>query len=316
MNRVSWKGLALQAALAALLVAAGAWFAGNTQANLAARGLSSGYDFFRESAGFAITEGPVRYEPGDTYLVAFAAGAANTVVAAVPAIALTTLLGLLLGIASIAPNALLRGVVRTYVDGARNVPLLVHVLLWYSLLTNALPDSDAPLKALGLYLSKAGLFMPHPLTGELPAMGAFGLAGGLQLSPELTAIVLALAGYTCAYCAEIVRAGLQAVPKGQWEAAHALGLTRWKAIRLVVMPQAMRVIMPPYISLALNTIKNSSLGVAIGYPEIVSVGTTSLNQSGRAIECISVIAGLYLLLNIVTSLLLNLYNRRVQIRER
>lgn len=316
MKKFSWKAIGMQAALAALLIAIGAWFVGNTQANLASRGLSSGYDFLLESAGFAITEGPVPYEAGDTYLKAFAAGAANTLVAAIPAIILTTLLGLLLGICSISHNAVLRAVVRAYVDGARNVPLLVQVLMWYTLLTNALPDSSAPVHFAGAYLSKAGLALPHPLTGQIPTMGAFGLVGGLQVGPELVAIVAALAAYTGAYCAEIVRAGLLAVPKGQWEAAHALGLSRWQAIRLVVMPQAMRVIMPPYISLALNTIKNSSLGVAIGYPEVVSIGTTSLNQSGRAIECISVIAGIYLVLNLITSLILSLYNRRVQIRER
>lgn len=316
MNKSPLKAIILQAALAAVLVAVGAWLVGNTQANLASRGLGSGYDFLMEPAGFSITEGPVSYEPGNSYLRAFAAGAANTLVAAFPAVLLTTLLGILLGICSISHNALLRGVVRAYVDGARNVPLLVHVLLWYTLLTSGLPDSDAPVHLAGVYLSKAGLSFPHPLTGDVPVMGAFGLTGGLQISPELTALVAALTGYTCAYCAEIVRAGLLAVPKGQWEAAHALGIRRWQAIRLVVMPQAMRVIMPPYISLALNTIKNSSLGVAIGYPEIVSIGTTSLNQSGRAIECVSVIAGLYLVLNIITSLILGIYNRHVQIRER
>jgi general L-amino acid transport system permease protein len=316
MNKVVWKALAWQLALAGALVVIGAWFVGNTQANLAARGLSSGYDFLLESAGFAITEGPVPYEPGNSYLRAFASGAANTLVAAIPAVALTTLIGLALGVAAIGHNAVLRGVVRAYVDGARNVPLLVQVLLWYALLTNALPDSSAPLEAAGFFLSKAGLAMRHPFTGDTPAIGAFGVTGGLEVSPELTAIVVGLAGYSSAYCAEVVRAGLLAVPPGQWEAAHALGLTRAQSIRLIVLPQALRVILPPYISLVLNTIKNSSLGVAIGYPEIVSIGTTSLNQSGRAIECISLIAGLYLLLNLVTSLVLSLYNHRVQIRER
>ncbi len=316
MTKTSWKGWTIQALVLLGVVGLFVWLANNTQTNLAARGLSVGYDFLMESAGFAITEGPVPYEPGDSYWRAFAAGAANTLVAAIPALFLTTLLGFALGIASIAQNDLLRGITGVYVDLARNVPLLVHVLLWYVMLTSSLPDSSQPWSMGPLFLSKSGLAMAHPLTGELPTVGDFGVTGGLQIPTELAALVFAITGYTCAYCAEIVRAGLQAVPKGQWEAAHALGLSRGKTLRLIVVPQAMRVIMPPYISLALNTIKNSSLGVAVGYPEVVSIGTTSLAQSGRAIECISVIAGVYLVLNLATSLLLSLYNRRVQIKER
>lgn len=316
MTKTAWKGLALQVLVGLGLLALLAWLVHNTQANLAARGLSSGYDFLLDPAGFAIAEGLMPYQIGDSYLRAFLAGAANTLMVAFPAVILTTLAGAVLGIAAIAPNPLLRGIVQVYVDGARNIPLLVHVLLWYACLVQFLPDPRTPLSLGPIYLSKGGLFLPHPLTGEVPVMGNFGLLGGLQISPEFTALVLALMTYTAAYCAEIVRAGLLSVPRGQWEAAHALILTRPQAIRLVVMPQALRVILPPYISLVLNTIKNSSLGVAIGYPEIVSIGTTSLNQSGRAIECISIIALLYLLLNIISSFLLSLVNRRVQIKER
>jgi general L-amino acid transport system permease protein len=315
-SAISWKAWLAQALVLAVLLAAGAWTVHNTQSNLAARGLSAGYDFLAEPAGFALGAGPLPYEPGDSYLRAFAAGVANTVLAAVPAILLATALGFALGIASISRNTLLRGVVGAYVDVIRNIPLLVQVLLWYFSLTQWLPDARSPLSWGPIYLSKDGLALPNPISGELPSQGAFGPVGGLQASPELMAIVGALAAYAAAYCAEIVRAGLQAVPRGQWEAAHALGLRRGRAIRLVVMPQAMRLIVPPYISLVLNTIKNSSLGVAIGYPEIVSVATTSLNQNGRAIECISLVAAVYLLLNLLTSAGLNLYNRRAQIKER
>ena len=315
-SKTSWKSWLGQLLLLATLMATGAWLVHNTQVNLAARGLASGYDFLSEPAGFAISEGPLTYEAGDSYLRAFAAGVANTVAAAVPAVLLTTLLGLALGIAAISTNSLLRGVVRVYVDVVRNIPLLVHVLLWYIVLTSVLPDGAAP-AAFGPFLvSKGGVAMPHPITGEVPTFGTFGVTGGLQVSSEMTALVGALSAYTCAYCAEVVRAGLLAVPRGQWEAAHALGLTRGKTIRLVVLPQALRVIVPPYISLVLNTIKNSSLGVAVGYPEVVAVATTSLNQNGRAIECISIVAAVYLTLNLATSLLLNVYNRRAQIKER
>lgn len=316
MNRTAWKGLALQVAVGLGLLLLLYWLVRNTQTNLAVRGLSSGYDFLLDPAGFAIAEGMMPYQIGDSYFRAFLAGAANTLMVAIPAVLLTTLVGAILGIVAISPNPLLRGVVQVYVDGARNIPLLVHILIWYAVLVQVLPDTRTPLSLGPIYLSKGGLFFPHPLTGEVPVMGNFGLFGGLQVSPEFTALVMALMTYTAAYCAEIVRAGLLAVPKGQWEAAHALILTRAQTIRRVVMPQALRVILPPYISLVLNTIKNSSLGVAIGYPEIVSIGTTSLNQSGRAIECISIIALIYLILNIVCSFLLNLVNKRVQIKER
>lgn len=313
---MSRSSLLPQAAFAMAIVGVVAWLAGNLSANLAARGLASGYDFLADSAGFAISEGPVPYEPGNTYLRAFAAGAANTVLAALPALALTTLLGGILGVASISRIAPLRGLVRVYVDGARNVPLLVQALFWYVALAHALPDARHPFSIGAVHLTKAGLTMPHPLGGPSVEFGFFGLTGGLTISTEFLALVLALALYSGAYCAELVRAGLIAVGKGQWEAAASIGLRRGQIVRLVVLPQALRVIVPPYISLAMNVVKNSSLGVAIGYPEIVSVGTTSLNQTGRAVECVSIIALLYLAINLVLSAILSVYNSRVRIVER
>jgi len=307
-----FRSIAYQAVFVASIAATIAWLAGNLHANLAARGLASGYGFLIDAAGFAISEGPIAYAPGDSYLRAFAAGAANTLVAAIPALALTTLIGTALGIASIARNALLRAAIRVYVDVARNVPLLVQALFWYISLAYALPDSASPAQFGSVYFSKNGMTLP-PLFGGAPVtMGMFGLQGGTTLSTELIALVSALAGYSSAYCAEIVRSGLLAIDKGQWEAAASLGLARFRTIRQIILPQALRIIFPPYISLAMNVIKNSSLGVAIGYPEIVSVGTTSLNQSGRAIECISIVATLYLALNLLTSVVIGFFERRAR----
>lgn len=155
-----------------------------------------------------------------------------------------------------------------------------------------------------------------PQAWQYPTRGAFGVTGGASLSSEWLALVAALTVYAGAYCAEIVRAGLQAVPRAQWEATHALGLTRIQTLVRVIIPQALRVIVPPYTSLVMNTVKNSSLAVAIGYPDIVSVATTSLNQNGQAIECITIIAGVYLLLNLITALLMGVVNARVQLKER
>lgn len=155
-----------------------------------------------------------------------------------------------------------------------------------------------------------------PSGWERPELGTFGATGGATLSPEWLALVGAITLYSGAYCAEIVRAGLEAVPRGQWEAARALSLTRHQTIARVVVPQALRVIVPPYAGLVMRTMKASSLGVAIGYPELVSVATTSLNQNGQAIECIAIIAAVYLSLNLCAALVLGLVNRRVQLKGR
>jgi len=155
-----------------------------------------------------------------------------------------------------------------------------------------------------------------PVQWTVPAPTAFGMTGGVVVSPEWLALVAALSLYGAAYCAEVVRAGLEAVPRGQWESGHALGLSWTQTLVRVVLPQGLRVMVPPYTSLIMNTVKNSSLAVAIGYPDIVSVATTAMNQNGQAIECIAVIAGVYLSLNLVTALVMGRVNRNVQINER
>ncbi|MEN6543164.1 amino acid ABC transporter permease [Parvibaculum sp.] len=156
-----------------------------------------------------------------------------------------------------------------------------------------------------------------PFTIEHAAMGKFDFTGGWRLLPEFLALLLGLALYTAAFIAEIVRAGIQSVGRGQTEAAHALGLSNWQTLRLVVIPQALRVIIPPLTSQILNLTKNSSLAVAIGYPDLVSVfAGTVLNQTGQAIEVIAITMGVYLVISLATSLAMNLYNARVAIVER
>jgi general L-amino acid transport system permease protein len=315
--RPLWGRLALQLAIGWLLILLLGWLAHNASRNLAARGIAGGFGFLEQTAGFSISEGLLPYEPADSYLRAVAAGVANTVRAAVPALVLATVLGLLLGIAATARHPLVRGAVRIYVDVVRNIPLLVQVLLWYFMLTSLLPDVDHPLAMGPLgFLSKAGLALPGPVYDSAagwhwsaPQPGMFGIDGGLALTPEFLALVGAL-GLYAAYCAEIVRAGLQAVPRGQWHAASALGMRRGQQLRLIVLPQALRVIIPPYTNLALSTIKNSSLAVAIGYPDVVMVANTAMSQTGQAIECVTIIAVVYLAINLLTSLALNAFNRR------
>jgi general L-amino acid transport system permease protein len=178
----------------------------------------------------------------------------------------------------------------------------------------------APFYAIGMFsLIAAGswLVLPEPpLALDRPSLQGLNYRGGSNLSPEYAALLFGLVFYTGAFIAEIIRAGLQAVSRGQVEAARALGLGPLLVLRLVVFPQALRVIIPPLTSQYLNLAKNSSLAVAIGYPDLFSVGGTIINQTGRTLEMIALIMLSYLMMSLFTSALLNLYHRRVRLVER
>ena len=155
-----------------------------------------------------------------------------------------------------------------------------------------------------------------PIITQDPVMGKFNFEGGLKLTPEFAALLAGLVIYTGAFIAEVVRAGIQAVSKGQFEAAKALGLSGGQVLRLVVMPQALRVIIPPLISQYLNLTKNSSLAIAIGYADVFFVGRTIINQAGRAVPVFSMVMAVYLFASLSTSVLMNIYNKRIQLVER
>jgi general L-amino acid transport system permease protein len=156
-----------------------------------------------------------------------------------------------------------------------------------------------------------------PLTFDYPQVGRFNVRGGLEVLPEFVALVLGLVIYTAAFIAEVVRAGLMSVSRGQTEAAQALGLTRLQTLRLIVIPQAMRVIIPPLTNQYLNLTKNSSLAVAIGYPDLVLVfAGTVANQTNQPVEVIALTMLVYLSLSLITSLVMNLYNARYALVER
>jgi general L-amino acid transport system permease protein len=155
-----------------------------------------------------------------------------------------------------------------------------------------------------------------PTEFEIPQMQGFDFAGGRVLSPEFLALLIGLSTYTAAFVAEVVRAGILAVDKGQTEAGMSLGLSAGQRLRLVTLPQALRVIIPPMTSQYLNLTKNSSLAVAIGYPELVSVANTSMNQTGQAIEAIAILMAVYLAISLSISLFMNWYNERVRLVER
>jgi general L-amino acid transport system permease protein len=160
------------------------------------------------------------------------------------------------------------------------------------------------------------LLLGAPVTFEYPELKGFNFAGGTTILPELIALLLALSIYTATFIAEIVRAGIQAVSHGQTEAAHALGLRSQSTLRLVVIPQALRVIIPPLTNQYLNLTKNSSLAVAIAYPDLVAMGGVVNNQSGRAVEVVMIWMVVYLSLSILTSMVMNWYNERVRLVER
>jgi general L-amino acid transport system permease protein len=164
---------------------------------------------------------------------------------------------------------------------------------------------------IGLPATAVAVFGP-PMTFDMPQLRGFNFAGGAKVLPEFAALTIALSTYTAAFIAEIVRAGLQSVPKGQMEAGASLGLSRGKTLRLVIIPQAMRVILPPLTNQYLNLTKNSSLAVAIGYPDLFSVfAGTALSQTGQAVEIIALTMGVYLLISLVTSVIMSFYGWRL-----
>lgn len=170
-----------------------------------------------------------------------------------------------------------------------------------------------------MFLCFRGLFVPSPIwqthypwiSIERPALAGFGFQGGASVSPEFAALLAGLTMYTAALIGEIVRGGILAVDKGQSEAAAALGLSRIRILRLVVLPQALRIIIPPTASQFLNLVKNSTLAVAIGYPDLISITNTTLNQTGQAIEAIALAMGVYLAVSVGLSLAMNAYNAAI-----
>jgi general L-amino acid transport system permease protein len=320
-----WAGWFAQALLIALAVGA-VWALGHHALQaLRARGAQSGFDFLAQPAGFDISEGWLSFDSTQPFWRVFLAVLVNTVRAAIPSALLAVLLGTLLGIGRLAPHRLLRGLCTVYVETLRNIPLLVQLLMLYCALTQLLPDSDAPIQlAPGWWLSKGGLALPWLAHGDVdgtgswhldwPKRGTFGVIGGAALSPEYLAVTLALAFYTAAFVAEIVRAGIGSVARGQVEAAQALGLTGAQQLRWVVLPQALRVIVPALTNQLASLTKNSSLAVAVGYPELISVANTSINGTGRAFECIAIVMAVYLLLSLLIAGLMNRYNARVALR--
>ncbi|MCU0985592.1 MAG: ABC transporter permease subunit [Acetobacteraceae bacterium] len=371
------RGVLIQAALLAAVVWLGWSIVDNAQTNMAARGLQFGFGFLDRSAGIPIGEAMIAYTPANSYARALTVGLLNTLRVAIIGCILCTILGVLLGIARLSSNPLLRGLVGAYVEVVRNTPLVLQLVFWHALVLQ-LPSVRQALNPLpGVFLSQRGMKLPALLvddafwavaavlaaglagwlmllrrerarqaaTGERrstllagllltvaapagtalalggigvewPELRGFNFQGGLSMSPEFVALLTGLTVYTSAFVAEIVRGGIQSVHRGQWEAARALGLAPGRIMRLVILPQALRVIIPPQTSQYLNLTKNSSLAVVIGYPDLVSISNTSINQTGQAVEVITIFMAVYLIISLLTSAGMNAYNRAVALRER
>ena len=317
------RGLIYQALLVGMLLCMLAWLLTNTLSNMQARGIRSGFDFLGDNAGFDIGESLLAYDASQPYWKAFVVGLLNTLRVSLLGIVGCTLLGTLIGVGRVSHNALARGLCYTYTELFRNIPLLLQLFMWYVLLVEWMPDSETPLHWADLaFLSKSGLTLPWLSSADgvwrwdVPVWQNGNVTGGASLSPEFVALTWGLTLYTAAFVAEVVRAGLLSVPRGQIEAAHSIGLSPALTLRLVVLPQAMRLIVPPMTNQYLNLIKNSSLAVAIGYPDLVNISNTALNQTGRAVECIALVMAVYLTLSLLTAAAMNAYNRRVATRMR
>lgn len=374
------RSLFYQAAILGLLL----WFVmtivGNVMTNLEVRGISSGFGFLKQPAGFGISQTLIEYNETFSFGRTFFVGLLNTLLVSALGVVAATILGVFIGISRISPNWLLRKISMVYIEILRNIPLLLQIFFWYYVVLQTLPSTRNSL-TLGetIFLNIRGIFVPKPMaepgfafyvglilaaivgviflsrwakkrmidtgqqfpvfwasTGILlatiilgffitgrpigldyPELRGFNFRGGMSLLPELVALWFALTIYTSTYIGEIVRSGIESVSHGQSEACRALGLNEKHRMKLVVLPQAMRVMIPPMTSQYLNLTKNSSLATAIGYPDLVSVfAGTTLNQTGQAIEIITMTMLVYLTISLLVSAFMNWFNKRVALVER
>ena len=282
----------------------------NLLLNLTARGLLLSWSWLGQPAGFDLAETILPFDASLPYWRAMLAGLVNTLRVVIAGLVGATVLGTLIGTASFSSNGLLRGLARVYVEVIRNIPLLLQLIFWYFVVFLALPNGTDAIQLPGLVLAKSGLFLGDPQ-----------LVNGVWQAPvrftvEFGALLTGLVVYTAAFIAEVVRGGIASVPKGQWEAASSLGFAPLQTLRRIVLPQALRVIVPGLNSQYISLAKNSSLAVACGFTDLYSVSETTLNQTGRAVEVMLILLGSYLVIDLVISALMNGLNGLVQLKER
>ncbi len=266
----------------------------NLSVNLIRTGLGLSFGWLERPAGFALAEHALPYKPSDSYGWALFVGWMNSLKVIGAGLVTSTVLGVLAGTARRSVNPLLRKLAALYVGLIRQIPLLLQLLFWYFVALLGLPQSNA-----------------SPL-GNLLSFTNQGIAlMGVHLSVEFTAVLLGLSVFTGASIAEVVRGGLDAVPRGQWEAFRSLGLSERMGLRRVVLPQALPAILPGLTSQYLNLAKNSTLAIAVGYADLYAVSDTTITQTGRAIEGFLLLLLSFLLLNLLINAAMQLLNQTV-----
>jgi general L-amino acid transport system permease protein len=360
------------------------FFSYNAQVNMENRGISFGYGFLSQESSFDVQFSLIEYDGSHSYFRAYLVGLLNTILVSAIGIIFATIIGVVVGIARLSNNYLIKRSAAVYVEFFRNIPLLLQIFFWYFAALRALPLPEDAEPILGVFfLTIKGFFIPafiwnnldvflysiiaaiitiffvknyakkkqnndephtpvllisiallvvFPLISFLVggvslkiglpeikqlSQTSYTFEGGIGLPPELIALALALSLYTATFIAECVRAGVQGVGKGQKEAAASIGLTPNQVLKLVIMPQALRIIIPPTTNQYLNLTKNSSLAAAIAYPDLVLIfAGTALMQTGRAIEIVSITMLTYLTLSISISIFMNWYNKKIAIKEK
>jgi len=387
LNDTRYRSLTFQFIALIAIIAFMAFIGGNLVRNLAEAGLNISYKFLGEPAGYDINQRPIQYDSQSSHGRAAAVGLLNTIIVAFLACITATFFGVVAGVLRLSHNWLVAKIMAFYVEIFRNVPVLIWILIIFSVMINTLPaprnfrgdDATATMAFDAFAFTNRGVFTPKPIFGdgsgiliaifiasiigifvyrryarnllydtgrllptfwpsiaifilpsllfyfilgqpvslEYPELKGFNFRGGIQLRGSLIALWFALAIYTGAFIAENVRAGILAISKGQTEAAGALGLRPNRIMSLVVLPQALRVIIPPLISNYLNITKNSSLAIAVGYMDVTgTLGGITLLQTGRAIETILLLMLFYLTISLLISFFMNVFNNRMKLKER
>ena len=385
LSDTRYRGTSLQVITFIIFVAVFFWLIDNTLKNLALLGKDVSFNFLFLRAGYDINQRLIPYSSDSTHGRAAVVGILNTLLVAFVGCVIATILGLFVGILRLSKNWLVAKLMSAYIEGFRNVPVLLWIVMVFALLTEFTPapkafkgadpqatmlffDSvaitnrgtyfPAPILNEGAYwvififilsvfaviflkryadklkretgkdfptflVSIAILIFPStilffalgsPISLEYPYLKGFNFKDGIHLRNSFLALTLALALYTSAFIAEIVRAGIMAISKGQTEAASSLGLRPNKIMNLIILPQALRIIVPPLISNYLNLTKNSSLAIAVGYMDVRgTLGGITLNQTGRELESMLLLMGFYLCVSLLISSVINYYNRSFQI---
>lgn len=284
----------LQLGVALVLLTVMGVLINNLTVNLIRTGLGLSFEWLGRPAGFALSEHAAPYRPSDSYAWALVVGWLNSLKVIASGLIAATLLGVLAGSARRSVNPLLRRISTLYVVLVRQVPLLLQLLFWYFVALLGLPQSNGlPLGSL-LTLTNQGISIL-----------------GIQLSVEFTAVLLGLSVFTGASIAEVVRGGIEAVPRGQWEAFRSLGLPEPVGMRQVVLPQALPAILPGLTSQYLNLAKNSTLAIAVGYADLYAVSDTTITQTGRAVEGFLLLMLSFLILNLLINGGMQVLNRVV-----